>query len=77
MVDFLRANPWCSVEQYKWSMTVAQITLASCDYSRIEYDNNKAKEDNTAYIEDVEDLKGLTDFGAPIITPKKNNNGKR
>lgn len=75
MIDFLRANTWCTVEQYKWSMTVAQINLASCDYSRIEYD--KKKDSDTAYIESVEDLKGLTDFGAPIITPKNKDNGKR
>lgn len=57
-------------------MTIAQINLASCDYSRIEYDKNTNGE-NTVYIDSVEDLKGLTDFGTPIITPKDTNNGKR
>lgn len=37
MCDFLKANPWCSREEYLWGMTVPQVKLASIDFSHTEY----------------------------------------
>lgn len=37
MCDFLRANPWCSRHEYLWDMTIAQVKLASIDFSHNEY----------------------------------------
>lgn len=75
MIDFLRANTWCSQEEYKWQMTVPQVRLASMDFTHIEYlsdkeikDNkkkNKAK--NTTVINSAEDFKNLNDLGIPIL----------
>lgn len=75
MIDFLRANTWCSQEEYKWQMTVPQVRLASMDFTHIEYlsdeerkDNkkkNKAK--NTTVINGAEDFKNLNDLGIPIL----------
>ena len=71
MIDFLRANTWCSQEEYKWRMTVPQVRLASMDFTHIEYlsDNEKQNESlqNATVINGVEDLKNLNDLGIPIL----------
>lgn len=41
MIDFLRANPFVSKEEYMWQWTVPQIRLASYDFSHIEYLKDK------------------------------------
>lgn len=48
MIDFLRANPYVSKEEYMWKWTVPQIKLASYDFSHIEYLDNvdSNKKDN-------------------------------
>ena len=50
MIDFLRANTWCSQEEYKWGMTVPQVRLASMDFTHIEYlsDSEKNTGDKTS-----------------------------
>ena len=72
MIDFLRANTWCSQEEYKWGMTVPQVRLASMDFTHIEYlsDSEKKQDDklkNATVINGAEDLKNLNDLGIPII----------
>lgn len=44
MVDFLRANPWCTREEYMWKMSVGQVKLASIDFSHVVYKNRDKKE---------------------------------
>ena len=69
MVDFLRENNWCSLEQYKWGLSVAQIRLMSVDFTHIEYlDREKVeKEARTVKIGSADDLANLNDMGLPII----------
>lgn len=70
MIDFLRANTWCSQHEYKWQMTVPQVRLASLDFTHIEYlsDDEKAlRKNGTTVIGDGGDLKNLNDLGIPII----------
>lgn len=81
MVDFLKENPWCSVEQYKWGFSSAQISLMSVDFTHSEYlnsdaakSNKKSDNDGAITINSVEDLKNLNDFGStmiPILNKKK------
>lgn len=82
MVDFLRENTWCSPEQYKWELTVAQVRLMSYDFTHIEYlDKDKIKKSGKSVgtgakkavtLGNLDDLKNLSDFGIPIISkPKK------
>lgn len=54
MIDFLRANPFVSREEYMWGMTIPQITLASMDFTRVEYKKEKKEEKNSGdgYIND-------------------------
>lgn len=37
MCDFLKANPWCSRDEYLWGMTIPQVKLASIDFTHTEY----------------------------------------
>lgn len=67
MIDFLRANPWCSREEYLWGMTVAQVRLASLDFSHVEYTDKGDSNQRTINIETADDMKNLTDLGIPII----------
>lgn len=75
MIDFLRANTWCSQEEYKWQMTVPQVRLASMDFTHIEYLSDKEKKDNkeknksknATVINGAEDFKNLNDLGIPIL----------
>lgn len=73
MVDFLRANTWCSQEEYKWGMTVPQVRLASMDFSHIEYltekekSKNKKSLKNAKEINGAKDLRMLNDLGVPVI----------
>jgi len=43
MIDFLKANPFVTREEYEWQWTIPQIKLATYDYTHIEYSNNKSK----------------------------------
>ena len=70
MIDFLRANTWCSQEEYKWQMTVPQVRLASMDFTHIEYLSDKEKKNkakNATVINGAEDFKNLNDLGIPIL----------
>lgn len=70
MIDFLRANPYVSREDYLWKWTVPQIKLASYDYSHVEYlteEQAKAvkQRDNAVVINDV--MAYMTDLGVPVF----------
>ena len=74
MIDFLRANTWCSHEEYKWRMTGPQIRLASMEFTHLEkissdkdknQENDKLK--NAKVINGAEDLRNLNDLGIPIL----------
>lgn len=74
MIDFLRANTWCSREEYLWGMTVAQVSLASSDFSHIDYSERRSKRKKRGggakTINSARQLKNMTDFGAPIVKTK-------
>lgn len=68
MIDFLRANPWCSREEYMWEMTIPQIKLASIDFSHVEYLSDKQNKNSAGkVINSGDDLKNMNDLGIPII----------
>ena len=74
MIEILRANTWCSQEEYKWKMTIPQIRLASMDLTHIEYissdkDKNPTNDNlkNAKVINGAEDLRNLNDLGIPIL----------
>ena len=72
MVDFLKAFPFVTMEEYKWKYSVPMIKLMSMDNTRIHYKSDKEIEKtNTNTINSAEDL--FRSFGAPVI----NNNDKK
>ena len=74
MIDFLRANTWCSQEEYKWRMTVPQVRLASMDFTHIEYLSDEGKKNkqnknlkNATVLDSSDGNTNLNDLGIPII----------
>lgn len=74
MIDFLRANTWCSQEEYKWRMTVPQVRLASMDFTHIEYLSDEEKKNkqnknlkNATVLDSSGGSTNLNDLGIPII----------
>lgn len=67
MMDFIKAFPSVTKEQYMWEWTVPQIRLASADNTHVIYltekqaEMRKAKEYNSSNIEE------LSDLGIPIF----------
>lgn len=37
MVDFLRANPYMTVEDYRWKYSIPLIKIMGMDYSHVNY----------------------------------------
>ena len=73
MIDFLRANPYVSKEEYLWQWTIPQVKLASLDYSHVEHlSEEQAKADknrkNAVRIDNVMDL--VNDLGIPVFNTK-------
>jgi hypothetical protein len=65
MVDFLKANPFVTMEDYKWKLSVPFIRLMISDNTRIHYMSEKeAKKENAVVINDAEDL--MNDLGMSI-----------
>ena len=65
MVDFLKANPFVTMDDYKWGLSVPMIRLMISDNTRIHYMSEKeAKMDNAVVINDANDL--MNDLGMSI-----------
>ena len=65
MVDFLKANPFVTMEDYKWGLSVPMIRLMIQDNTRVHYlSDNEAKRENAVVINDAEDL--MNDLGMNI-----------
>ena len=65
MVDFLKANPFVTMDDYKWGLSVPMIRLMIGDNTRIHYMSEKeAKMDNAVVINDADDL--MNDLGMSI-----------
>lgn len=68
MVDFLRANPYVTREEYMWVWTIPQIRLASYDFTHVKYlseDEAKKRKKVAKTINSAEDL--INDLGFPIF----------
>ena len=66
MVDFLRANPYVTKEQYMWEWTLPQVNLATMDFTHTVYLSEKqAEKMNAKKFDNPEDL--MNDFGLPVF----------
>lgn len=65
MVDFLKANPFVTMEDYKWKLSVPFIRLMISDNTRIHYMSEKeAKKENATIINSADEL--MNDLGMSI-----------
>ena len=64
MIDFLKAFPFVTKEQYMWEWSVPQIKLASADNTHVRYLSEKQAELRKAQRSDGNNL---NDLGIPIF----------
>lgn len=64
MIDFLKAFPFVTKEQYMWEWTVPQIKLASSDNTHVRYLSEKQAEMRKAKRYDGNEY---NDLGIPIF----------
>lgn len=71
MIDFLKAHPSVSKDEYMWEWTVPQIHLAMCDNTHIEYlTEEQAKIDRMrrrAVKVGGNDTQLMNDLGIPVL----------
>ena len=74
MVDFLKANPFVTMDSYKWGLSSPMIKLMCADNTKIHYLSEKqSKMKNATVINNAEDL--MNDLGIPVFGAlDKNNN---
>ncbi len=64
MVDFLKANPFVTYEQYRWGLSIPMIRLMSTDNTRVHYLSEKEiKRRKDKYV----DGSNFNDLGVPIF----------
>jgi hypothetical protein len=67
MVDFLKANPFVTYEQYRWGLSIPMIRLMSVDNTRVRYLSEKeAKKKNAVVVNDANAL--MNDLGVPVLS---------
>lgn len=71
MMDFLKAYPSVTKDEYMWSWSVPQIKLAAFDFSHSIFLSEKQKENRKAKKVDI---KHISDLGIPIFEDKQINN---
>lgn len=73
MVDFLKANPFITYEQYRWGLSVPMIRIMSSDNTRVHYLSEKeAKKKKAVVFDSAESL--MNDLGIPIISREQFDN---
>jgi hypothetical protein len=65
MVDFLKANPFMSLETYMWGVSVPMIRLMALDYTRAKYLSDEEVAMKKAKDVDLDNLNN--DFGVPLF----------
>lgn len=69
MIDFLRANPFVTREEYMWKWTIPQIKIASVDFTHVVYLSEKQREKKKKYqnSQRIDGATMLNDLGVPIL----------
>lgn len=72
MVDFLKAHPFISMEEYKWELNPALVRIMNIDNTHVHYMSEKeAKKQNAKVINNADDL--MNDLGMNIDFGKNKN----
>ena len=74
MVDFLKANPYMSIEEYRWKYSIPMIKIMGMDNSHVNYLSEKEAERKKGRLinmseKSVEDLNN--DLGVKIQFPNE------
>lgn len=72
MVDFLKANPSITMDEYLWKLSVPMIRIMSADFTHVEYLSENKKENtsnNEVVINSAEDVL-KNDLGIPVFGKK-------
>lgn len=73
MIDFMKAFPSVTRDEYMWEWTVPQIELAAADNTHLVYlSEDQARRDKlvTAGARDYDPDKMISDLGIPIFKKK-------
>ena len=65
MVDFLKANPFVSMEDYKWRLSVPMMKIMAMDNTHINYLSDKQIERRNSKV--IGNGAKLNDLGLPIF----------
>lgn len=65
MVDFLKANPFISMNDYKWGLSLPMIRLMAMDNTHIHYLSEK--EINRKKSTEINGTNLMNDLGVPIF----------
>lgn len=67
MVDFLKANPFVSMEDYKWKLSVPMIRIMSDDNTRVNYLSEAEVKSRKAKVFDGSDASSLKGLNIPTF----------
>ena len=67
MVDFLKANPFVSMEDYKWKLSVPMIRIMSDDNTRVNYLSEAEAKSRRAKVFDGSDASSLKGLNIPTF----------
>jgi hypothetical protein len=67
MMDFLKAFPFISQEEYKWKFSLPMIKLMSADNTRVNYLSEKQAEQRKSKTIDKDNINVLNDMGYKVF----------
>lgn len=67
MVDFLKANPYMTMEDYRWKYSVPYIRLMTVDNTRVHYLSDEQAKNRKSKRFDGNKPITLTDLGVPVF----------
>lgn len=67
MVDFLKANPFVTMDEYKWKISFPMAKLMCADNTRVHYLSEKERERKKSKTVDMRNPQMLNDLGIPIF----------
>ena len=65
MIDFLKANPYVTREEYMWQWSIPQIRLACTDFTHIKYLSEEQAKKNKAKAHAINTAEDLMKMGVP------------
>lgn len=67
MMDFLKAFPFISQEEYKWKFSLPMIKLMSADNTRVNYLSEKQAEQRKSKTINKDNINVLNDMGYKVF----------